>query len=138
MARGAGASGWGGGSGAGGAKGRREEYSLSTKPFSASELNITGTEKQISYARDIVQGAFDTMDSNIKRNQDLAKTAKSDGTRKFYESEASTWKEFKSDMTTQYRQNAKTTLKASGIIESRYNFDAVKNFNQWKRMKKKK
>ena len=78
------------------------------------------------------------MNANIKLNKELAKSAKTDGTRKIYQQEAATWQEFKADMTSQYRKNAKTEIKASNIITSKYSFDAIKNFNQWKRLKGKK
>lgn len=108
------------------------------KPFSATELRITGTEKQISYARDIVQGAFNTMDANIKRQKELAKSAKTDGTKKLYKQNAKDWTDFKVEMTANYRKNASTPMPASQIISMKRSFQEgiLQSFESWKKRKK--
>lgn len=127
-------------SGGGRASGRAGGSSakVGSRPFSAAELNITGTEKQVSYARDIVQGAFDIMDSNIKRQKDLAKSAKTDSAKKTYREGVKDWKAFKDEMTETYRKNASIPLPASGIISTKYRFQdgVLKDFETWKKRKK--
>ena len=108
--------------------------------FSATELNITGTEKQIAYARDIVQGAFRIMDMNIKWNLDHAKAEKDKWRKKPYKDYASDWKEYKAEMTDVFRKNAKKEIKAADIIDTKYNFQdgVIRSWEQWRRMKGKK
>ena len=41
--------------------------------FNAASLPIKGSEKQVAWARDIIQSAFDTIDANIKRTEEQNK-----------------------------------------------------------------
>lgn len=41
--------------------------------FNAASLPIKGSEKQVAWAQDIIQSAFDTIDANIKRLQEQNK-----------------------------------------------------------------
>ena len=52
--------------------------------FNAESLNLSGSEKQVSWAKDIVKQAFQNLDSQIKQrqemlNDDIEKTAKRAG-----------------------------------------------------------
>lgn len=41
--------------------------------LTAASLPIKGSEKQVAWAQDILQSAFDTIDANIKRTEELSK-----------------------------------------------------------------
>lgn len=52
--------------------------------FSAEQMNLSGSEKQVAWAKDIVKQAFQNLDSQIKQrqkmlNDDIEKTAKRAG-----------------------------------------------------------
>ena len=119
-----------------GQKKRRENYE---KPFSAEEFNITGTEKQVKYARDISQRVFDYADKNIARYEKLASESKREPTKRTYLNMANEVKTFKRELTQQYRSLAKTgrEMKASDIIERQRSLDGDYIFRQWQASRRK-
>lgn len=110
------------------------------KSFSVSQLNIYGTEKQVSWAQKIIQGAFDEIDVNISRAENRVTFAQQDQKRT-YMKELSNWKNFKKHMTESYSRQAKEEkpISASKVIEHRgaYGpFGVARKFERWKTSKK--
>lgn len=66
-------SGGGRSSGRAGTSSAKKTGSGGVVAFNAASLPIKGSEKQVAWAQDILQSAFDTIDANIKRTEELSK-----------------------------------------------------------------
>lgn len=106
-----------------------------------SQMNIQGTEKQVKYAKDILERPFQYVKMNVNRYEDLAKKATRENTKKDYQNMANEMREFGSFLSTQqYKPMAesKAQLKASNIIQNQSRYDGNALYNQWRRVVKKK
>lgn len=106
-----------------------------------SQMNILGTEKQVKYAKDILERPFQYVKMNVDRYEDLAKKATREAAKKDYQNMANEMKEFGSYWSTQQYKplvDSKAQLSASNIIQDQSRFDGHTLFNQWRRVVKKK
>lgn len=103
------------------------------------DFNVSGTAKQISYARDIMKRPFDWIQSNLARQNENISNAKSASTKRTYEGFAKEYKDFGTYITnSMYKpmRDSKKEIKASDIISTQYRFDGQKLFSVWKSQKK--
>ena len=114
------------------------------------KFEITGTEKQVAYARDIIKRPFEFIESSIEnrkkemeRRINVAKKVDSKRIpiiRKEENQNIKDLKDFGKDLTkTQYKPmlESKKALKASDVINRQGNFDGQKLYDVWKRTAKK-
>ena len=89
---------------------------------------LTGTEKQINWATDILDSVIHTIDANIKLNHDRAIEFKVP----MYENDAKVWEFIKSD----FERFLQNEMPASEIIDRRNSLtDYDKLFNNAKNMR---
>ena len=90
--------------------------------FNAASLPIKGSEKQVAWAQDILQSAFDTIDANIKRNHPDKKMTAELKSRITADNDA--WiaaaKEYRSASAQNFSKM--NEIPAKQVIDSRYNF----------------
>lgn len=106
-----------------------------------TDMNITGSAKQIAYAQDIMKRPFDWIESNISfENSKIEKTT-SKSAKDTYRERISDYKDFGKYLSdNQYKPMAKSgkEIKASFIIDHQGRYDGYDLFNLWERTVKKK
>ena len=55
--------------GGGGSKSKSSSARAGGDNFSAEQMNLSGSEKQVAWAKDIVKGAFENLDNQIKQRE---------------------------------------------------------------------
>lgn len=105
------------------------------------KFTLVGSEKQKNYARDIMKRPFDWIESNVKRQNDLASGASREETKKTYRKFVEEYKEFGRYLSEElYRPNIKksksTPIDASSIINYQHTYDGNRLFEAWKRLPK--
>lgn len=106
-----------------------------------SELNITGSAKQISYAQDILKRPFDWIERNIALENSRIEKSSSKIAKDTYRERISDYKDFGKYLSeNQYKPMAKSgkEIKASFIIDAQGRYDGYDLFNLWERTIKKK
>ena len=106
-----------------------------------TDMNITGSAKQIAYAQDIMKRPFDWIERNISFENSKIEKAASKSAKDTYRERISDYKDFGKYLSkNQYEPMAKSgkEIKASSIIDRQRNYDGDKLFSVWERTVKKK
>lgn len=106
-----------------------------------TDMNITGSAKQIAYAQDIMKRPFDWIERNISFENSKIEKAASKSAKDTYRERISDYKDFGKYLSdNQYKPMAKSgkEIKASSIIDRQRNYDGDKLFSMWERNVKKK